>query len=199
MTDPSNKEENSAKGLAHKQAADAAFKEGDFMLAVKEYHTAVLHLRGLDSSPLSLAKVKGEKDVKEEDITEGQKLMSTIYSNMALCHMRLGRPARVTYWAKQALAVNPFNAKAKFRLVQGLVREGATIKAAALLDELEKAGPEDPAFAAERRNIEAMDRKADAKQRKELAGMFDRANKDAKEAEGTEETKDTEGNDAGRD
>ncbi|KAJ1876990.1 hypothetical protein LPJ57_004188, partial [Coemansia sp. RSA 486] len=66
---------------------------------------------------------------------------------------------------------------AKFRLVQGYVREGSVIKAAKLLDELEKDSPNDAAFAAERRNIVAKEAEAEKKQRKEFAGMFDRAKK----------------------
>ncbi|KAJ2769673.1 hypothetical protein IWQ57_003005 [Coemansia nantahalensis] len=171
--------EKTAKGLEFKDAGNQRFKDGEFGGAVREYHFALLHLRGLDADPHSVAGPKDPKDKKEEDVTEHEKTLSSILSNMAVCHLRLGKHESTIRCANDALKQNPFNHKAKFRLAQGLIRDGATVKAGKILDELEKILPSDAAFAAERRNIEAMEKKADAKQRKEFAGMFDRASNEA--------------------
>ncbi|KAJ1840790.1 hypothetical protein LPJ70_004490 [Coemansia sp. RSA 2708] len=163
-----------AKGLEFKEAGGVEFKAGNFEKALRQYHYALLHLRGLNDNPMAVAKSRDPENLKESDITELEKELSTINSNMALCQLRLGRLNQITRCANAALKANPFNKKAKFRLVQGLVREGAIIKATKLLEELEKDSPNDPAFAAERRQIEKKEKQSDDKQRKEFGGMFDR-------------------------
>ncbi|KAJ2079848.1 hypothetical protein H4R24_003505 [Coemansia sp. RSA 988] len=167
-------EEKRAKGLEFKNVGNQHFKASEFQQALKQYYYALLHLRGLNDNPLALSKAKDPEDIKEEDLTEHDKEISNLYSNMALCQMRLGKYDRVVNNANQALKSNPFNKKAKFKLAQGLIREGSVIKAAKILDELEKDNPNDPAFAAERRNIAVKDKEAEAKQRKDLGGMFSR-------------------------
>ncbi|KAJ1735381.1 hypothetical protein LPJ61_000587 [Coemansia biformis] len=171
--------EKTAKGLEYKDSGNKHFQAGEYAKAIKEYHFALLYMRGLGDDPLTMSAPKDPAEKKEEEVTELEKGISNIHSNMALCHLRLGNHASTIRCANEAIKVNPFNHKAKFRLAQGLIREGAIIKAEKLLGELEKASPDDPAFAAERRNIEAMEKKAEAKQRKEFGGMFDRASKDA--------------------
>ncbi|KAJ2233606.1 hypothetical protein H4R99_003223 [Coemansia sp. RSA 1722] len=165
------------QGMKHKDEGNIHFKAERFQEALREYYNALLHLRGLDSDVMSMTVPNDPDSMQEKDVTELNKDLSVIQTNMAACHVRLGRPARAIACAEDALKANPFNKKAKFRLVQGYVREGSVIKAAKLLDELEKDSPNDAAFAAERRNIVAKDAEADKKQRKELAGMFDRAKK----------------------
>ncbi|KAJ2725809.1 hypothetical protein GGI07_001016 [Coemansia sp. Benny D115] len=165
------------KGLEHKEKGNDAFKKQDFKTALWEYYQGILYLKGLNANVASVAGVKDKSEIKEEDVSELDKDISAIHANMAACHMRLNKIDRVISCANQAINANPFNQKAKFRLAQGYVREGSLEKAGKLLDELEKLSPNDPAFAAERRNIEIKDKEADKKQRKMLAGMFDRANK----------------------
>ncbi|KAI8326394.1 hypothetical protein GQ54DRAFT_72931 [Martensiomyces pterosporus] len=159
-------------GMDAKRSANEHFKENEF---VKDYHKALLYLLGLQNSPLSRSGPRDTETVKEEDITDLDKEVSAIYSNMAACQVRLGKTARIIECANSALKRNPFNKKAKFRLVQGYIAEGTLEGAKKLLDELEKDSPEDPAFKAERRNIAAKEKEAAAKQRRELAGMFDRS------------------------
>ncbi|ORX73637.1 hypothetical protein DL89DRAFT_263668 [Linderina pennispora] len=113
----------------------------------------------------------------EDDISDLDKQISVIYSNMAACQVRLKKVGRAVECAETALKRNKFNTKAKFRLVQGLIEEGSLIKAGSLLDELEKDKPDDAAFKNERAKIAAKEKEAEAKQRKELGGMFDRGKK----------------------
>ncbi|KAJ1668590.1 hypothetical protein IW140_002658 [Coemansia sp. RSA 1813] len=170
-TTPANKAKHE-QGLKHKEAGNQHFKA-----ALKQYHFALLHLRGLDASAMSVATPKDPETMKEEDVTEQEKELSAISSNMAACHMRLQRYDRVVTYSEQALKHNPFNIKAKFRLAQSHVREGALEKATKVLDELEKQSPGDAGIAAERRNILVKEKQAEDKQRKEFGGMFDRAKK----------------------
>lgn len=167
-----------ANGMQHKAAGNEKFKAGDFTGALKEYHFALLHLRGLESG----GAMKKSRDPEsnplektcEEDVSDMDKDLAVILTNMAACQLRLNRVDRVVSCASDALEANPFNTKAKFRLAQGHIREGALIKAEKLLDELEKQSPGDAAFAAERRNIEVKEKETEGKQRKEFSGMFDR-------------------------
>ncbi|KAJ2145714.1 hypothetical protein IW136_000875 [Coemansia sp. RSA 678] len=174
MTKEEELKEKTAKGLKFKEEGATAFKAGNYDKALKHYHFALLHLRGLNDNPLSVGNARDPENLKEEDITELEKEISTINSNMALCQLRLERFDQITRCANAALKANPFNPKAKFRLAQGLIREGSIIKATKLLDELEKANPNDPAFAAERRQIQHKEKQSEIKQRQEFAGMFDR-------------------------
>ncbi|KAJ1966110.1 hypothetical protein GGI12_000314 [Dipsacomyces acuminosporus] len=166
--------EKYALGMAAKQSANEHFKQKDFVKALKDYHTSLLYLLGLQNSPLKNGQVKNPDDVKEEDISDIDKDVSVIYSNMAACQVRLRKTNRTIECANAALKKNPFNKKAKFRLVQGYIAEGSLEKAKKLLDELEKDAPNDPAFKQERQNIATKEKEAKSKQRKELAGMFDR-------------------------
>ncbi|KAI9503609.1 hypothetical protein GGI25_004869 [Coemansia spiralis] len=167
--------EKRKEGLSHKEAGNRYFKANEFSKALKEYHYALLHLRGLNSDAMNVAKPRDPETMTEDEVTEQDKELSAISSNIAACHMRLQRYDRVVFCANEALKTNPFNKKAKFRLAQGYVREGALGKASKLLDELEKDSPNDQGFAAERRNIELKEKQAEEKQRKEFAGMFDRS------------------------
>ncbi|KAJ2157265.1 hypothetical protein GGF46_004633 [Coemansia sp. RSA 552] len=167
--------EKTALGLGFKDAGTQEFKAGNYEKALKEYNYALLHLRGLNDTPMSVGQSRDPENMKEEDITDLERDLSIINSNMAMCQMRLERYDRITRCANEALKFNPFNKKAKFKLAQGLVREGSILKAAKILDELAVDMPGDAAIAAERRNIQALERSAEAKQRKEFSGMFDRS------------------------
>ncbi|KAJ2494765.1 hypothetical protein GGI11_008711 [Coemansia sp. RSA 2049] len=153
------------QGLKYKEAA------------LKQYHFSLLHLRGLNTKAKDMVKPNTPEEVKEEDVTEQDKELSAIYSNMAACHMRLQRYDRVVKCSEQALKSNAYNKKAKFRLAQGHVRTGALEKATKILDELAEQSPDDEGIAAERRNMKVVERQAEEKQRKQFAGMFDRAKK----------------------
>ncbi|KAJ2787624.1 hypothetical protein GGI15_000586 [Coemansia interrupta] len=161
--------------MKHKEAGNEHFKKGEFQEALREYYNALLFLRGLNNDVMATAVPKDPENLEEGDITELNKDLSVIQANMAACHVRLNRYTRAVQCAQDALKSNPFNKKAKFRLVQGYIREGSLLKAGKLLDELEKDSPNDAAFAAERRNIVTKEAEAEKKQRRELAGMFDRA------------------------
>ncbi|KAJ2381990.1 hypothetical protein GGI05_005799, partial [Coemansia sp. RSA 2603] len=137
------------QGLKHKDAGNELFKKGEFQEGNDVMSTVV---------------PKDPDNLEESDVTELNKDLSVIQTNMAACHVRLNRPTRAVQCAEDALKSNPFNKKAKFRLVQGYIREGSLLKAGKLLDELEKDSPDDAAFAAERRNIAAKEAEAEKKQ-----------------------------------
>ncbi|KAJ2871192.1 hypothetical protein GGH93_005016 [Coemansia aciculifera] len=173
----SDYESKHASGMAHKNAGNQLFKDEDFARALKEYYHALLYLRGLNANPMDLtAAPRDPEKPTEEDVSDLDKDISIIQTNMAACHLRLDRIDRVVACADAALKANPFNKKAKFRLVQGYIREGSIPKAEKLLDELEKDSPRDAAFAAERKLIASKEKEAESKQRSEMRGMFDRAN-----------------------
>ncbi|KAJ2492736.1 hypothetical protein IWW37_001182 [Coemansia sp. RSA 2050] len=169
-----------ASGMTHKNAGNQFFKDKDFTKALKEYYYALLYLRGLNANPMDLSTAPRDPEKPtEDDVSDLDKDLSVIQTNMAACHLNLERIERVVACAEAALKANPFNKKAKFRLVQGYVREGSISKAEKLLDELEKDSPRDASFVAERKLIAAKEKEAESKQRKEMGGMFDRANNKA--------------------
>ncbi|KAJ2687676.1 hypothetical protein IWW39_002752 [Coemansia spiralis] len=180
----SDYEAKHASGMAHKDAGNQLFKDKEFVKALREYYHALLHLRGLNANPMDLsATPRDPEKPTEEDVSDLDKDLSVIQTNMAACHLNLERIDRVVACADAALKANPFNKKAKFRLVQGYVRNREIPKAEKLLDELEKDSPRDASFVAERRLIAAKEKEAEKKQLKEMGGMFDRANNKAAAAE----------------
>ncbi|KAJ1931466.1 hypothetical protein FBU59_006699, partial [Linderina macrospora] len=158
------------QGLDEKKAANEKFKAGDFVGALRGYHRTLLYWLGLNSNPMG-GTAQNEADIDSEDkVSDLDKQISLIYSNMAACQVRLHKADRAVECAESALKRNKFNEKAKFRLVQGLIEGGSLLKAMSLLDELEKGKPNDPAFKNERAKIAVKEKEAAAKQRKELGG-----------------------------
>ncbi|KAJ2817920.1 hypothetical protein GGI24_005257 [Coemansia furcata] len=173
----SDYESKHASGMAHKNAANKLYMDKEYTKALKEYYNALLYLRGLNANPMDLTTAPRDPEKPtEEDVSDLDRDLSVIQTNMAACHLNLDRIPRVVACAEAALQANPFNKKAKFRLVQGYIREGSIPKAEKLLDELEKDSPRDSSFVAERKLIATKEKEAETKQRSEMRGMFDRAN-----------------------
>ncbi|CAG8497400.1 5434_t:CDS:2 [Gigaspora margarita] len=76
-----------------------------------------------------------------------------------------------------ALKSDPDNTKALFRRAQAYISDGNTTRARQDLEKLTEKNPDDPSVKREWLRLKQKDKEQDQKQRKELAGMFDRMKK----------------------
>ncbi|TKY89336.1 hypothetical protein EX895_001867 [Sporisorium graminicola] len=137
-------------GLEHKAQGNAAFTKGDIKAALASYHYAVLYLSGLESrSILGLLGENSGREGKPEDLSsdeedqddgeqqqqqqpvsvQSEKELSTVYSNMAACHLKQGNYDRAIQTADKSLKCDSGNVKAKYRRAQALRLQGELYEA----------------------------------------------------------------------
>ncbi|KAL7750438.1 hypothetical protein RI367_004212 [Sorochytrium milnesiophthora] len=109
---------------------------------------------------------------ESEQIT---KLYISVYSNMAACHIKNQKWARAIEYCDKALQFDKKNAKALFRKGSSWMHLGYIDKAEAVLLEAQKVAPNDPAINNELQIAKRRQREAYEKQKRQFAGMFDRA------------------------
>ncbi|RHZ75766.1 hypothetical protein Glove_209g110 [Diversispora epigaea] len=188
MADSSNikeKEEKLANAKIEKDKGNEYFKAGDISNALRQYYISLLNLNGLenDKSFAIFRKEQEEepkKDPLHEDIT---KTTSVILSNMAACHIKKEKWNKAIERADEALKKDPENTKALFRRAQALIKDGNTTKAREDLTKLTAKNPDDGAIKREWQSLKAKEKEQERKQRKELAGMFDRMKREDEKEE----------------
>ncbi|CAG8460415.1 1804_t:CDS:2 [Diversispora eburnea] len=208
MADSSNikeKEDKLANAKIEKDKGNEYFKAGDINNALRHYYISLLNLNGLenDKSFAIFRKEQEEepkKDPLHEDIT---KTTSVIYSNMAACHIKKEKWSKAIERADEvmishinlcrhlaknninakALKKDPENTKALFRRAQALIKDGNTTKAREDLTKLTAKDPDDGAIKREWQLLKAKEKEQERKQRKELAGMFDRMKREDEKEE----------------
>ena len=127
----------------YKAEGNSAFKEGEWKKALHAYYNGMLAVKGLDGTGSSgssgggglssgLAAMLGgggggspSTGSSEEEKEEAKSLIVVLYTNMAACHLKLGRPGRARDFCQKALAIKPGHVKALFRLGSAADAEGA--------------------------------------------------------------------------
>lgn len=141
-----NVEQKLATGDLHKSAGNDFFKAGDYKAALKEYHSAILYLKGLDNSAMQQFAPNGI-DPMDNDLKHkvGLVLLST-HLNMSAVYLKLSNFEKAIQSAEIVIKLDPKNTKAIYR--KGCALMGLTDydKAAKVLLEGVKAAPTDPAM-----------------------------------------------------
>ncbi|KAI8873176.1 TPR-like protein [Ramicandelaber brevisporus] len=145
---------------------------------------------------------KATDNEKKSKADEENKSQAILYSNIAACLLKLERWERAVVAATKAIDLDPDNVKARFRRGQAYAGDGNTVRAEADLRAVLKTNPKDAATVKELHRLKEIEKAQIQKQKKDLAGMFDRASakKDsdtttttaASAASGIEEVKDDE-------
>ncbi|KAI1796872.1 TPR-like protein [Ganoderma leucocontextum] len=129
-----------------KEAGDEAFKKNDLDAALRNYHEALLYLKGLDKNATQRALGQPvpqpppieavNQAAEEKQRTEVDFLTEKIYSNMSQVHLKKGNWKRAIETADVALQQNKKNYKAAFRKARALKEQGYFEKAEKILEEL---------------------------------------------------------------
>ncbi|KAL7417274.1 hypothetical protein BDY24DRAFT_164823 [Mrakia frigida] len=153
---------------AFKAKGNAFFKAGENINALREYHSALTFLQGLNRAVMGVD--SGDAESKQK-MSEVDLEISLIYSNMAAVHLKNSKWIRAVQCCDEALKKNKDNKKASFRKATALNAQGEVIKAKNLLDELDK---DDPSVKQLQRQIAMEDKARSAKSDKDFRGMFDK-------------------------
>jgi tetratricopeptide (TPR) repeat protein len=139
-------EENYLRGDNHKSTGNELFKAGDYKAALREYHSALLYLKGLDNSALKSFAPSGTVPIKE-DIRHkvGLALLST-HLNMSAVYLKLLNYEKAIQSAETVIKLDPKNTKAIYRKGCGLIGLKNYEKAEKVLKEGVLACPTDPAM-----------------------------------------------------
>jgi tetratricopeptide (TPR) repeat protein len=156
------------KALELKTQANGEFTAGNIQQAVALFHQALLYAKGLDANISSVVGM-GEASEQERSI---KTFLSTLYSNLAACHVKLQRWDRAIVACNEALKHDNGNIKAKFRLSQAYLSSGDVDRAQTLLDELQKEQPNDAAVRNAMVQLKQKKKAQDDKQASELRGFL---------------------------
>lgn len=176
--------ENIAKALDLKEKGNQAFKNGDYKVAMTAYHEIYMFVHGF-SEGSSGAMLPGQttKPVSSEEMAQIHELKLAHFSNLAMCHMKIGNTPKALANCSKALAIDPKNVKALFRRGKCYAELGALDESKADLDRLLQLDPGNKDAMRELRMLKTRFASHRKKEQKKFAGMFDKLN--AEEGEGT--------------
>ncbi|CAG8631034.1 17604_t:CDS:2 [Acaulospora morrowiae] len=194
MSESINNEEKLASAKVEKDKGNDFFKNGNVTEALRHYHQALFYLNGLQNNKsFAIFRKEQEEEPKNDPIQEEiMKTTSVIYSNMAACLIKKEKWSKAIEYADKALKNDSENTKALYRRAQALIKDGNTTKARQDLEKLTAKNPDDAAVKREWQNLKEKEKEQDKKQRKELAGMFDRMRKQEEKEEAKKKSGDNE-------
>ncbi|KAI9201946.1 uncharacterized protein BJ171DRAFT_515997 [Polychytrium aggregatum] len=163
-----------ARAKEHKEAGNAAFKAGDIQSALRSYHTANLFITGLDSGRYGALMPNKEK-LSDGFRAEIEAIQVSCHSNIAACHFKRQNWTKVIASCDKVLSMDENNAKAYYRRGAALLNEGNLDRAEEDLRKALSLSPKDSAVVQELHRLREEQKKAEEKQKKEFAGMFDRS------------------------
>jgi tetratricopeptide (TPR) repeat protein len=139
-------EANFLRGDHHKSTGNELFKAGDYKGALREYHSAILYLKGLDNSALKSFAPIGTIQIKEDVRHKvGLALLST-HLNMSAVYLKMQNFEKAILSAETVIKLDTKNAKAIYRKGCGLIGLQAYEKAEKVLKQGVLAFPTDPAL-----------------------------------------------------
>ncbi|RKP25051.1 hypothetical protein SYNPS1DRAFT_29203 [Syncephalis pseudoplumigaleata] len=158
----------SGRGRADRPYADA-------LSALRHYHEALMYIHGLSTFEQNCyPAIKSTASLTKDEVESINKLLSSIYGNIAACHLKDASWPQVIKYSSKALKQNEDNFKARIRRVNAYLSTGALEKAADDLAILLDKQPKDADVQRLRLQWRQLDAEASARQRDEFAGMFDR-------------------------
>ncbi|KAI9164642.1 hypothetical protein H9P43_008501 [Blastocladiella emersonii ATCC 22665] len=178
-------------GLEKKDLGNNAFRSGNDHTneAIRYYHEAILYLQTIVRPPAASGKASandamaaslgagagtGSKSIPEAVKAEATSNLIAVYSNLAACHARNEKWARVIDCCNKALALDPKHVKSLYRKGVALARQGRSDHA---LVELRKAldlAPNDASIIKEMHACKSKERESNERLKKEMGGMFNR-------------------------
>ncbi|CAH3140589.1 unnamed protein product [Pocillopora meandrina] len=165
------------RGVTLKVEGNEYFKKKDYRDAMKSYHKALLHVKGLIDRPFVFGLDSAGRDISEEDKEQIYQVQFSCYNNLAACLLKDNRWDRTIYYCNEALKIQPSNAKALFRRGQAYFHLNDLEKAERDLKAAEELEPEDSSIKKMLASLDVELKKMKEREKKIYAGMFDRHNK----------------------
>eukprot|EP00794_Sanderia_malayensis_P020152 gene20152-22126_t len=112
-------EDKIKKAYLLKNEGSEHFKASNYQNAIRKYHHALLHVKGLDQGELKnmmmLSSNNTQSLLSEESKKSIQELHLICYNNLAACLLKRENFQKVIEYADKAIALEPDNTKALFR------------------------------------------------------------------------------------
>lgn len=175
----SSAEANIAKALELKAQGNEAFKAGNYKEAMVAYHQIFMYVHGFSEGSSSQT-MPGQttQPVSAGTMAQIKELKVVHFSNLAMCHLKLGNVQKARDNSSKALAIDGKNIKALFRRGKCNSQLGALDEAKADFDQILAMEPENRDVLRELHALKARFREHEKKEKKKFAGMFDRMNAD---------------------
>ncbi|XP_068731003.1 tetratricopeptide repeat protein 9C-like [Montipora capricornis] len=167
-------EERVEIGQALKEKGNEYFKKQEYRNAMKNYHKALLNVKGLMDQPNIPGMESLCSDISDELKVSIHQIQFSCYNNLAACLLKDGRWDRSEHYCSEALKLQPENAKALFRRGQCHFHMKDFDKAQNDLQAAEKLEPKDSSIKKMLAMLEVELKKVKEKEKKIYAGMFDR-------------------------
>jgi len=123
--------EKLVKATEYKLAGNDFFKEKNYKKAIRNYHRALMYVKGIevDGLPHPLRKIK--VNIDQSILDQNKKLKMNCYNNLAACLLQLPEPTydKVVFYCQLVIEACPSNDKAHFRMAQALQKLGDYEKA----------------------------------------------------------------------
>ncbi|KAK2561930.1 Tetratricopeptide repeat protein 9C [Acropora cervicornis] len=165
-------EERVELAKALKERGNDYFKKQEYREAMKNYHKALLHVKGLIDQPKFPGIVLSD-EISDELKNCIHQIQFSCYNNLAACLSKDGRWDRSEHYCSEALKLKPYNAKALFRRGQSYLYMKDFDKAERDLKAAEKLEPKDSSIKKMLTLLEVELKRVKEKEKKIYAGMFD--------------------------
>ncbi|KAI8051481.1 hypothetical protein BDF22DRAFT_690923 [Syncephalis plumigaleata] len=120
-----------AQAEALKNKGNTCFKQDDRKEALRHYHEAIMYIHGLNMSQNNFIPTRAsDVAITEEQKIAVDSLMTSIYGNIAACHLKDSNWQQVIKYSSKALEKDVENLKARIRRVNAQLSIGALDKAA---------------------------------------------------------------------
>ncbi|ETL98367.1 hypothetical protein L917_04542 [Phytophthora nicotianae] len=168
------------QGELLKRQGNLHVKQGELKRALASYAKVFAYVNGLSVAGDSMsqyAQGAAGMTATQEQGTQIQAVKVAVWSNMALCHLKLGtQPERALNCCDKVLELEPQHSKARFRKAQAMVQLTHYERAYKLLSELLEEEPKNAAVRNEIRALQvkkrAYDAEAKAKEKSAFGNMF---------------------------
>ncbi|ELR19437.1 tetratricopeptide repeat domain containing protein [Acanthamoeba castellanii str. Neff] len=179
MSSGKTNEDKIATAQQLKEEGNSFVKQQDYGKALLAYHKAWLYVKGLgdDGSGGKFAMMRknsGQEALSSGQTSEIKAISLALHLNMALCHFKQDKFDRVIDDCNKALQLEPSSVKALFRRGQAYLKLRDSDKAAVDLNKAAQLDPSDKAIQLEIRRLKQFEKAQSDKQKKALAGLFDR-------------------------
>jgi len=171
---------NIAKAFELKEQGNEYFKAGDYKKAKVSYHSIFMYVHGFsEGSGKQSMPGQTTTPVTAEQMASIRELKVAHFSNLAMCHLKLGNVDKARDNCTKALQIDPANVKALFRRGKCYSQLGALDEAKADLEQVLRHQPDNRDALREMQTLRGRFASHKKKEQKRFAGFFDKLHAEA--------------------